>query len=87
MKTKLLALFLSISIFSMSSCKTNSDDEDILCTEIFVYGLSVTLKDANTDALITEDVTVSGIDGSYEETLMRIESSNSFVGAGERAGT
>lgn len=87
MKTKILFLFLSVLITLMSSCKTCGNDDDIFCTEVFVYGLSVTLKDANTGAIITEDVTISAIDGSYEETLMRIESSNSFLGAGERAGT
>ncbi|WP_298555814.1 hypothetical protein [uncultured Algibacter sp.] len=84
MKTKLLIPFLSVLIIATFSCKTS---DDIFCTDIFVYGLSITVKDANTDAVITENITIKATDGDYEETLMSIESSNAFVGAGERAGT
>ncbi|MCF7559688.1 hypothetical protein L3X39_03490 [Sabulilitoribacter multivorans] len=45
------------------------------------------MKDIDTDAIITEGVTIEAIDGPHQETLVLSESSNSFYGAGERAGT
>ncbi|RLD28538.1 MAG: hypothetical protein DRI75_06435 [Bacteroidetes bacterium] len=62
------------------------DDNGIICTEQFVYGLNVTVKNADTNAIITEGVTVTAREGDYEEELMNTLGSVSFVGAGERAG-
>lgn len=75
-------------VFLMLSCNPDDDNyNSVYCTEIFVYGLSVTVKDAVTDAIITEGITVTAKEGSYEEQLMRIENSDYFMGAGEREGS
>lgn len=83
---KKIMLFLSILAIS---CNSNDDNDDgqTNCTDIFVYGLNVTVKDAVTDATLQEGVLVKAVDGSYVETLQVEEiPSTVFVGAGERAG-
>lgn len=60
---------------------------DIACTEQFVYGLNITVKDANTSNIIIENITVIAQEGEYEETLMNIDGANNFIGAGERSGS
>jgi len=67
----------------MTQC---NDDNQIICTEQFVYGLNVTVRDANTNTIITEGISVIARDGDYEEELMQIESFDDFIGAGERPG-
>lgn len=59
------------------------DDNGIICTEQFVYGLNVTVKNADTNAIITEGITVIAREGNYEEELMNTVGSVSFIGAGE----
>lgn len=77
---------LSLIVVSLLAC--NSDDSNPqYCTEEYVYGLSITLRDAVDNTIITEGLTVTASDGFYEEELMRIENSNNFFGAGEREGT
>lgn len=77
---------LFLTLLALLSC--NSDDPNPQnCTEEYVYGLSVTVRDAVNNSIITEGITVTASDGSYEEQLMRIESSDNFFGAGEREGT
>jgi hypothetical protein len=72
---------------AVAFCGDNCNDDDgVACTEEFVYGLNVYVEDAQTNESLTQGVTVIAIDGNYEETLMLIESSDSFVGAGERDG-
>lgn len=78
---RFIALFCLIL---MTQC--DKDKDPIFCTEEFVYGLSVTVKDANTSLVITENVTVTANEGTYEEELMNIEGMDSFFGAGERPG-
>lgn len=77
---------LFLTLLALLSC--NSDDPNPQnCTEEYVYGLCVTVRDAVNNSIITESITVTASDGSYEEQLMRIESSDNFFGAGEREGT
>lgn len=77
---------LSLIVVTLLAC--NSDDSNPqYCTEEYVYGLSITLRDAVDNTIITEGLTVTASDGFYEEELMRIENSNNFFGAGEREGT
>ena len=72
----------------MLSCNSDDDNSGItICTEIFVYGLKVTVKNEVTNIIVTEGLTVTASEGSYEEQLMRIENSDYFIGAGEREGT
>jgi len=70
------------------SCNSNDDDAtpEVNCTDVFVYGLNVNVKDAVTDAVLTDGVTVKAVDGSYTEILETVENVSTFVGAGERVG-
>ncbi|HMC01045.1 MAG TPA: hypothetical protein VKN14_08430 [Flavobacteriaceae bacterium] len=79
-------VLFSLMLF-LAMCNTNDDDDQVFCTEQYVYGLSVIVKDANTNNIITENITVIARDGNYQETLMTIEGVDSFFGAGERAGS
>ncbi len=81
---KLLLLFI-IVLLGFTNCKTD-DTNDFYCTEIFVYGLSVSLVDSATNAPILNDVEIIATDGDYQETLMK-NGMDSFFGAGERQGT
>lgn len=77
-----------MSIFAIS-CNNddNSNDGQTNCTDQFVYGLHVSVKNAVTNATLQEGVLVKATDGSYVETLQTEGNSSAvFVGAGERAG-
>ena len=84
---KIKFLIFSILLISFTNCDINDDSDQIICTEQYVFGLNITLKDATTSTIITSDVEVVAKDGDYEETLMTIEGIGSFFGAGERPGT
>ena len=56
----------------------------IICTEIFVYGLNVTVTDVNDNAITGATLTLTA--GDYTETMEEFDA-GTFVGAGERAGT
>ncbi|MCK5401132.1 MAG: hypothetical protein KAJ28_05815 [Flavobacteriaceae bacterium] len=75
--------FLIFMLFLTTCVKVNNG---IICTEQFVYGLNVTVKNADTNDIITEGITVKAKDGNYEEELMYMDGFNSFIGAGERTG-
>jgi len=68
----------------MTQC--DNDKDPILCTEEYVYGLSVTVKDANTNGIISENIIVTAREDEYEEQLMITEGIDNFFGAGERPG-
>ena len=78
---RFIALFCLVL---MTQCNDNNDP--IFCTEEYVFGLSVTVKDANTNDILIEDITIVAQDGEYEEELMNIQGTNDFIGAGERSG-
>lgn len=81
-------LLLLTFVFVILSCNSDDDNTDPqYCTEEYVFGLKVTLKDSITNAIVTEGLTVTARDGSYEEQLIRTENSNYYIGAGERQGT
>ena len=71
-------------LFFLTTCE--KDDDGIICTTEFVYGLHITVKNANTNAIVVDGITVIARDGNYEEELININGSNNFIGAGERAG-
>jgi hypothetical protein len=84
---KLFLFFLFTTVFFISSCEDN-DDNQIFCTDQFVYGLNVIVLDASTGNPIFQDIEVKAVDGTYLEILELVPSSEyAFVGAGERAGT
>lgn len=58
--------------------------DGIVCTEIFVYGLNVTVTDVNGNPIAGATLTLT--DGDYTETMEEIRDGE-YVGAGERAGT
>ena len=74
-----------IFLIFLTTCGYDDTDE-IICTEQFVYGLNVTVKNAVTKVIIIEGITVTARDGNYEEELMNTKGIDSFFGAGERAG-
>ncbi len=84
---KPFSCILICSIFLISSCDSNDDDGGINCTLEHVYGLNITLKNIETEEIITENITVIATDTNYEEELMVSPENTTFVGAGERAGT
>jgi hypothetical protein len=84
---KLFLFFLFSTLFFISSCEDN-DDNQIFCTDQFVYGLNVIVLDAVTGNPIFQNIEVKAVDATYQEILELVPSSEyAFVGAGERAGT
>lgn len=82
---KEMMLFMSILAISCNSSDDNNGATN--CTDIFVYGLNVTVKDSLANEILQEGVIVKAVDGIYEETLQSEQSTSAvFVGAGERAG-
>jgi hypothetical protein len=74
-------------VFFTSSCE-DIDDNQIFCTDQFVYGLNVIVLDASTGNPIFQDIEVKAVDGTYQEILELVPGLEyAFVGAGERAGT
>lgn len=61
-------------------------DDGIICTDQFVYGLNVIVKDASTNDILVDGLTLTARDGEYEEVLMNFPNSTNYVGAGERPG-
>ncbi len=82
---KLFLFFLFTTVFFISSCEDN--DDQIFCTDQFVYGLNVIVLDASTGNPIFQDIEVKAVDGTYQEILELVPGLEyAFVGAGERAG-
>ena len=76
--------FLLLVLFT--ACSDN--DSDTACTEEYVPGLIVIVKDAETGKVLEEGVVVTATDGAYNEDLDIIsENSSYFYGAFERAGS
>ena len=84
-KNLIFSIFLLVIVFSCSD--SDDGDDQVNCTLELVYGLNVTVKDVNTNNIITENITVIITDGEYVEELMNTEGFDSFVGAGEREGS
>ena len=85
MKVIKSAFVATLIVWLFTAC--NSDNGPFNCTDELVYGLSVTLRDATNNDIITENVTVIARDGDYEEELMIFPEDDTFFGAGERPGT
>ena len=80
---RLMSLFL-VAGLPLVECRWI--DDPVVCTDIFVYGINVTLTDAETGQPI-EGATLTLTEGSYSETMESFLGSGQYVGAGERAGT
>lgn len=75
-------------LFGLAAGCRESPNPGPVCTMIFVYGLSVEVRDAVTGAGIASGAVVVARDGSYSETLESGPADSVSVhGAGERAGT
>lgn len=62
----------------------NNGDNNIVCTAVFVFGLSVTVTDDMGDPVSGATLTLT--EGTYTETMAEFQTGQ-FAGAGERAGT
>lgn len=81
-----MKFIISFFVFvSLLSCN-NDDDSQVNCTEIYVSGLDVTVKNVLTNEIITEGIIVIAVDGTYSEELTNEPDFDNFVGAGERPG-
>ena len=76
-----------IMLLGFSACSLDVDNpEESLCTQEFVYGLNVTVRDDKDNTIITEGITVIARNGDYAEELTVPEGLDIFIGAGERPG-
>jgi hypothetical protein len=81
---KRLVVILAVLSFACS----DNNNGGINCTDEYVPGLSVTVKDSLTGKVLEKGVTVIAADGNYTEELEMIsESSSGFYGAFERTGS
>jgi hypothetical protein len=83
---KLLLILFCMPLLMATTCEEDPLNDQIVCTEQFVYGLNVTVKDVQTNQILTDGVLVTAVEGSYTENLALISVGNSFLGAGERPG-
>lgn len=83
-KVFLFALF--VPLLMISSCENDHNDQ-IVCTQQYVYGLNVVVLDATSGQLLVEGVTVTAVDSIYHEILYNLSGMEyAFFGAGERMG-
>ncbi len=80
MKSKIA---LSSFMLMIAGCDLNLPGGNV-CTEIFIYGLTVYLTDQNGDPVTGATVVIT--EGQYEETLEVVQD-GFYTGAGERQGT
>jgi hypothetical protein len=83
---KKLLLIIAFFPFLMAT-QCEKEDNGIACTEEARAGLNITIKDAVTNAFLSEGVSVIATDGSYSETLVSFGGVEPvFSGAYEREG-
>lgn len=79
---------LLCSLFVVFSSCTSTKTDEIQCTEEARAGLNITVKNAVTNQILGEGITVKAADGNYTETLEFFNANNPvFSGAWERVGT
>lgn len=81
---KYCTLLLALLFFGCSL--DGIEPEEIVCTDEFVYGLQVIVRDNTTNDPITSGITVVAIDETYEEELQLAQGEDFYIGAGERPG-
>lgn len=78
--TLILALILT-------GCSLDVDNPNVpICTQEFVYGLQVTVRDNTSNEALIEDILIIAKEGQYEEELVHVQGTEVFIGAGERPG-
>lgn len=68
-------------------CYTGGSPASLICTDVYLYGLTVEVRDAGTLAPIADGATLTITEGSYVETVTDAWDGTSFAAAGERPGT
>lgn len=84
---KLLLLLFFAPLLLAATCE---DEDDLIappCTTEVIDGLVVKVKDANTDAILSDGVLVTATDGSFTEDLDYLSGIESFSGVAENPGT
>ena len=83
---KIILLLFCMPLLLASTCE--DDENQIVCTTDFVNGLNVTVVDSETQVPLVEGVTVTAVDGDYNEVLPLFPGLEYiFSGAGERVGS
>ena len=83
-------IFLVLACMPFLLATTCDEDDDVYCTQEAKAGLSITVKDAVTNEILSTGVTVIAQHGEYTETLEAFtgnDESTVFIGAWERQGT
>jgi hypothetical protein len=84
---KIILLLAPLTLLLSASCD-NSNQNQIVCTQQFVYGLNIIVLDATTGNPIFQDIEVKAVDGTHEELLELVPGLEyAFAGAGERIGS
>jgi len=79
--------YINVLLLTLLLVSCNNDDNDgVGCTEIFVSGLNVTVRNAVTNEALRDGIVVTAVDGDYVEVLSTVDLSFIFFGAGERSG-
>jgi hypothetical protein len=76
-----------VVLVSSTACYEGDPSGPIACTEQFVYGLAVTVRDQSTALPKAEDATLTLRDGAHVEVVTDSWDGTTLVGAGERPGT
>ena len=71
----------------LAGCYEGDTTGPIVCTDQFVYGLTVTVRDQSTGAGRADNATLTLREGTYEEVVTEAWDGTTMVGAGERPGT
>lgn len=72
-------------VFLTTACYEGSGP--LACTDVFVYGITVAVLDADSGRPVADEATLTLQDGPYVETVTSSWDGRSLSGAGERAGT
>ena len=76
---------LVVAALAAAGCQAErGDDGGVVCTEIFVYGVNVTVTDEAEEPVSGAVLTLA--DGEFSETMEEV-AEGEYAGAGERAGT
>lgn len=81
--TRKIQMLLLVSIASLAAEGCFRIFDGVVCTEIFVYGVNVTVTDENGDPVSGATLTLT--EGDFSETMEELRAGE-YVGAGERAG-